>query len=100
MSPIEIDDVITELERMWPRASSGELALWMSKAITELVRLQKVSENSSSTNISETETLDKMYLEWSQFTSARTARELELQKRIAELETQLARAHEHHADGH
>ncbi|MDH0869718.1 hypothetical protein [Agrobacterium pusense] len=32
-----------------------------------------------------TETLDKLYLEWSQFTKAETAKEIKLQKRIAAL---------------
>lgn len=32
-----------------------------------------------------TETLDKLYLEWSQFTKARTARELALEKIVAEI---------------
>ena len=31
-----------------------------------------------------TETLDKLYLEWSQFTQARTGREMELEVRLAE----------------
>ena len=31
-----------------------------------------------------TETLDKLYLEWSQFTRARTGREMELEMRLAE----------------
>ena len=31
----------------------------------------------------ETETLDKLYLEWSQFTEARTAREIRLAKTLA-----------------
>ena len=30
----------------------------------------------------ETETLDKLYLEWSQFTQAKTAREIQLQARL------------------
>lgn len=33
----------------------------------------------------QTETLDKLYLEWSQFTKARTAREIKLQARIVML---------------
>jgi hypothetical protein len=33
----------------------------------------------------ETETLDKLYLEWSQFTQARTARELNLESAIHQL---------------
>ncbi|MGO4316673.1 hypothetical protein [Agrobacterium sp. MCAB5] len=32
-----------------------------------------------------TETLDKLYLEWSQFTKAETSKEIKLQKRIADL---------------
>lgn len=32
-----------------------------------------------------TETLDKLYLEWSQFTGAKTARELKLEKQKQEL---------------
>lgn len=35
--------------------------------------------------MSTTETLDKLYLEWSQFTSARTGRELMLDKVIGSL---------------
>lgn len=34
--------------------------------------------------IKETETLDKLYLEWSQFTSARTSREIEMKKLLWE----------------
>lgn len=37
-----------------------------------------------------TETLDKLYLEWSQFTKAKTERELNLEKRIKELELALS----------
>ena len=33
----------------------------------------------------DTETLDKLYLEWSQFTRARTVRELEMAKALAEI---------------
>lgn len=33
----------------------------------------------------ETETLDKIYLEWSQFTGARTGRELKLKKALVDL---------------
>ncbi|MBN7804862.1 hypothetical protein JZX86_05725 [Agrobacterium rosae] len=33
----------------------------------------------------DTETLDKLYLEWSQFTRAETAKEIKLQKRVAAL---------------
>jgi hypothetical protein len=33
-----------------------------------------------------TETLDKLYLEWSQFTKAKTYRDIANEKRIAELE--------------
>lgn len=36
-----------------------------------------------------TETLDKLYLEWSNFTQARTKRELELEARILVLEEAL-----------
>lgn len=32
-----------------------------------------------------TETIDKLYLEWSQFTQARTARELKMAKALAEI---------------
>jgi len=32
----------------------------------------------------QTETLDKLYLEWSQFTEARTAREIKLKESLAE----------------
>ena len=37
-----------------------------------------------------TETIDRLYLELSQFTSAKTKRELDLEARIAELEAQNA----------
>lgn len=33
----------------------------------------------------ETETMDRLYLEWSQFTKARTGREIGLQKALAEI---------------
>ena len=36
----------------------------------------------------QTETLDKLYLEWSQFTKAKTAKELKLEARIEALEKQ------------
>lgn len=38
-----------------------------------------------------TETLDKMYLEWSQFTKAKTARELMLESLLRDALTQLCR---------
>ena len=39
-----------------------------------------------------TETLDKLYLEWSQFTEARTEREIARQERIDELIERLEKA--------
>lgn len=36
--------------------------------------------------MADTETLDRIYLEWSQFTEARTRREIELAARVEELE--------------
>ena len=42
----------------------------------------------------ETATLDKLYLEWSQFTTAKTARDLENEKRITELEAEVHAGYE------
>jgi hypothetical protein len=39
----------------------------------------------------ETETLDKLYLEWSQFTKARTRRELSMQAALSEISASMQR---------
>ena len=43
--------------------------------------------------IQQTETLDKLYLEWSQYTNARTARETRLETRYNELLMAVSRKH-------
>ncbi|MEM1191518.1 MAG: hypothetical protein AAGI72_23505 [Pseudomonadota bacterium] len=53
--------------------------------ITARQLIEGVAEESAATERPQTETLDRLYLEWSQFTGARNTREIELAREIENL---------------